>query len=731
MSQSDSEKPVEALKDEHLLERFKDWFALSSEAFAKQRQRQSEDIEFQVGENQWSEEAKKERKNRPMLSVSLINQPMALVRNQAANAKFGVTLHPVSEKANKELAETKEGLQRRIERDGDANSARMWALDYAIQAGLGWYRINTQYDEDGDNPSDQEIVYERILYQEMVYPDPAAQKADFSDARFCMVAAYVPVDSFRQQYPKASMSTSDDFAGLSHEAPEWVRANDKQLDPLVVECFYKISTTEDVNLGDYTRRRNRDIVRRAVLTAYEILEDEVWKTNGKHTARYIPLVPVVGRELQPISGERRWEGMVRPARDGQVTFNYSISSMVEDTSRLSKAPYVGAKGQFEGFENEWNEANIRNRAYLEYNTKDLDGKPVGPPTPMQIDGTKMQLSIQLAQEAKGFVQAATAVYSMGELEKRQDARQSGRAIMALQQQGDAGTSNFIGNLTSISIPYDAKVILDLMPIVYDRPGRVTQVLGGEDEAKPVMLNQHFVMDQEGRPVPSDPNQQGAKILDLSEGKYSVAVVAGKSFQTQLQEGGAMISTALESWPEGMPLIGDLLFKYQDFPGAKEIADRLKKIFDQGVGRGLVDDKQQGPTPEQLQAQMSGMQQQLQLTHAQLQGAMQEIKTDQAKQQAAIEIARMNNAAKIEVARISASKEASNQAAEAAEERLATGLQLQHEAEQGALDRAHEQELAQHDAAHEVGMAAEQQAHDAVMGTMPAEPGEPPAPEGGV
>lgn len=217
--------------DEEKLERFKKWLKLCQDAEANQRDREKEDIRFQVAENQWPADAKQERAGRPMLSISLIHQPKQLVYNQAANAKLGVRLSAVNETATDELAEIKQGLYQRIQRDGQADLARLWAFDRAIQCGRGWYRINTKWDEESDNPSDQEITYERILYQENVYPDPAANKPDFSDARYIFVAAYMPCDTFRQQYPKAQFNTQEDFGGLIESAPEWVRGDSKDLDP--------------------------------------------------------------------------------------------------------------------------------------------------------------------------------------------------------------------------------------------------------------------------------------------------------------------------------------------------------------------------------------------------------------------------------------------------------------------------------------------------------------------
>ena len=123
--------------DEKLLKRIKACFKAVSDVEAEQRAREKEDLEFQIPENQWDEAAKEYRKGtpttpgRPMLSVSLLSQPMALIQNQATSARLGVEIHPVSEKADPEVAEIKQGLYRRIERDSNAQDARLWALDRA------------------------------------------------------------------------------------------------------------------------------------------------------------------------------------------------------------------------------------------------------------------------------------------------------------------------------------------------------------------------------------------------------------------------------------------------------------------------------------------------------------------------------------------------------------------------------------------------------------------------
>ena len=700
--------------DRKIIERAQRRLKLSQEADAKQRVREREDIEFQLPENQWPAAAKAARAGgedglsaRPMLSISRIRQPMQLIKNQAQKAALGVGIDPVSETANEDLAEVIEDLYRRIQRDGRADIARLWALDRAVQCGRGWYRIVTCYDEDADpngpDAWDQEIRYQRILHQDAVYPDPAAQEPDYSDGRFLFLAVWMSEDEFRAKYPDAKLAAYDsiDWEGIADVAPDWVRpGTDKPC--LVVEYWEKEVERIEVK-GPKGRKRYREKVTvfcHKIAAGDEILETTEW--NG----RYIPFVPLIGEELQPINGERRWQGVVRPARDAQQVYNYAITTAVEDISRLSKAPYVGYAEVFEGYENEWRSSNVRNYPMLRINRKeDGAGGILPPPVPMQIDGTKLQLSLAMAEHGAQMINAATAVHepSLGELPQRRDA-QSGRAILALQQQSDAGTSHFLQNMKDISLPYEARIILDLIPTIYDRPGRVARVLGGEDEARSIMLNKPFVVDPAtGRPKPVPPRTPGAKVYDLrSAGRYAVAASIGKNPQTRMEAGQAFLTEIVSARPELMDVAGDLFFKFRDEPGAKELSERLKKII-QARNPTLFEDDQE--SPEALQAKIAALQQQAQQMGEQYQQAVQFIQTKQVEQQAKIEVARiqaemdlkmqeLRNVGAITVAQINAEAKGAIEESKARNEAAATGLEIVHE--ERMQDKEH---------AHEVGMAA--------------------------
>lgn len=722
-----------------LLKTAKERFKRASEAWQKQREREKEDLRFQVPEEQWADQARRARESadgipaRPILSVSLLDQPIQLLLNQERTARLGVQIAPLSPDAEPEVARVLEGIYRRIERDSQAGLARSWAFERAVKAGRGAYLVNTRYaDEEGGDDFDQIVTIERILHQENVYFDPAATKADFSDGEYAFVTAWMPLADFKREFPESEIAKGDasaegplTWADEVQEQPDWVRGDGETAAVLVAWYFYKVHTPEKVTATDGSgRTRTKDVIRVhwTKFTGDEVLEEG--KTNG----RLIPLVPAIGRELQPYDEERRWVGIIGPAKDAQRIHNYSISSAVELAALEPRAPWVGAEGQFEGHETEWAQANIRNKPYLEYKPTTIGDQIVPPPQRTQIDASRLGPSMALVEQSKNFIQAATAVYdpSLGRVSPRE---KSGRAIMALQQQAESGNSHYLQNEAEISLNCEARIILDLIPAIYDRPGRIARVLDEEGESDTILLNQPFYADPQTKfPQPLEPGQQppvppgpppgppGAPLpggngqlpprapqgaagapqpsppkvrhYDLRKGVYSVSVSVGKQKQTAMQEGQEAIGALLEAQPALLPILGPVFFKYSDFPGKNEIAELLKKMRPPQLAGG----DGEGPSPEQAAAQVQQLQQQLQLMGAQLQGAVKAIETEQAKQQATLEKSRMDNEAKVRIA------ESENQTAVLIQqmrnsiEEFKALLGAKAKAAEGERDRAHETEL---------------------------------------
>lgn len=741
----------ESPKDE-VLEKAKKRFRAALEAWQKQAAREKDDLSFQAPEKQWDEGARRQRLGmsidgvptpaRPVLSISKLDQPIQMVLNQERAAHLGVSIQPLSADAETKTAEILEGLYRRIERDSRAHLARSWAFNRAVKAGRGYYEVDTEYDEYSTEPDDQVIKIKRILHQESVYFDPSAQEPDFSDANFAFIASWVPVQDFEAEFPGAKIPETDDgFQEDDNQDPLWVKGDGEQRAVRVLKYYDRVKTYKRVDKGQ--RKREECKVTWHLMTGWEVLDKGPW--NGK----LIPIITVVGSELIPFDAERRWQGIIAPAKDAQRLYNYSASTAVELVALEPKAPYIGAEGQFEGHESEWQQANIRNWPYLEYKPTTFNGEPIPPPQRAQVDVGRLGPSMQLLQQADQFIQVTTATYdpSLGRTNNRE---KSGRAIMALQQQGDEGNSHYMHNLAEISMGYEAKVILDLIPAIYDRPGRLARTLNEEDETETVMLNSPYVKHpQTGRPVPAPggqvppglpmmppqqpqqgppgmpmqplpPAQPEVRHYDLKKGIYSVAVSIGKTRQSALQEGAEEIGQILQADPQLMPLIGPLYFKYRSFPGAKEIADLMAQVRDKTFP-GLKTDKDGQPSVEQAQARIQALEQQLQMMGQQLQEAAKMIETDQAKQQAGLQKAAMDNQTKLQIAAADTQAKLATNDADNQTKLILALLERQHNALMEALARGHEADMKGADQRHEAGMAASGQQHDAAMNALGTAP----------
>lgn len=729
---------------------------LCEQADQDQRKREQDDLAFQVPENQWDEATKNDRRamlfpagnssinlpQRPLVAIPKLDQPVQLILNQERQAHLGIDIVPLSEEADEETADALEDLYRSIERNSRADLARSFAFERATKCGRGFYRILKEHcavpeDTPDDDPRwwDQEIVIKRILYQEAVRFDPFAQEPDNSDAEYCFVFQDLPFERYKRTHPHTTLAMYDGsdlqaLRGDGEDAPDWINGdNESGWTVRVAEYFRREKTVEVLDGPDgRSRQREHVAVQWSLINGIEEIESQEWD------GQYIPIVTVIGRELIPMNGKRVWFGVYSSAKDLQRLYNAQATAVVESLQTLAKAPYLLAEGQAEGYEDMWAQLAVRNFPYLVYRPTDLNGNPVPPPQRNEGNLSVVQSLMVGLQQTNNDIQASTATFdpSLGNL-SQQD--RSGKAILAQQQQADASNSNYLDNLARVSLTYEAKVVLDLMPKVYDRAGRVEMVRGINDESKTVMFNQPYTMNQRGKPQPVQPGQQpeGAKEYNLKAGRYGVAVSVGKSYDSRMQQGAEELGQVLQADPQLMPLIGPIYFKYRDFPGHLEVADLLKKVRAKQFP-GIDEKDQQGPSVEQLQAQLQQGGQTVQMLTQELQAKTQFIETEQAKHQADLQKTQMDNEAKITiermhnetqlaVAEINATKDVQGKILAMEQARVGVGMNNVHDAMERALDRDHQQELAvkqaalgsmQADQQHAQGLDAADQSHQQAL-----------------
>lgn len=604
-----------------VLEEARDRFEVAWQYDEKNREDAREDLHFRAGE-QWPEKVRTEREesSRPTLTINRMPQFVKQVTGDIRQNRPSIKVRPVDSGSDPDVADIFSGIIRHIEQRSDAQSAYITAADSSVTCGIGHFRVLTEFSS--DDSFEQDIRIARIRNPFAVYWDPDAEELDKSDARWCFVSERISMEAFRSRYPDAS--TADFEANATRDWLEnWWDGESVR----IAEYWTFATKTETlVEFEDGTTGRPRDgvdVVRsrtiskpsivRYVLNGVEILEGpDEW------AGRHLPIVPVIGEEVH-IGDRIVRHGIVRFAKDPQRLYNYWRTTAAESIALAPKAPWLLTPTMIEGQKAAWEAANRGNPPYLLYTP---DSSAPGGPSRQQppLPPTAMWSEATIAAED---MKATTGIYdaSLG----ARGNETSGRAILARQQEGDTSTFVYIDNL-SRAIRRAGEILIDLIPKIYDTD-RVVRILGEDETEDFVRLNapvpqddgtvieMTVLTDSKGNPVYKPP---------LDFGKYDVAIVTGPSYSTKRMEASDSLMAFAQAVPAAGAVIADLIAKNMDWPGAEQIAERLRKT----LPPGLADDEEE-LTPEQMAMRQQAAQQQQMAMQVQLANAQAEIAKAQA------------------------------------------------------------------------------------------------------
>lgn len=632
-----------ATEKQDQLAEIRERFAKAEEYWAEDRRKALEDIKFRGGE-QWPENLKREREaaNRPCLTVDKLNQYVRQVVNDGRQNRPSIKVRPVDGGADVATAEVLQGLIRHIEDQSCADEAYDTALDSAATCGQGYFRVLSEYED--PMTFTQVLRIRRIRNPLTVIIDPMTQRADGSDMSFAFLLDDMTKEDFEATYPQAEAAEwgSDQgyTAGWFGETIRvceywWVEEVEKKLHLMVdgsVVPATRLKELEEAGLVveglvQQTRTVTERKVKWAKISGKEFLEGPIdWP------GKWIPIFPVWGNELD-LEGVVTHSGLIRPGRDAQQLYNYSRSAFAERVALTPKAPWVAAEGQVEDHSAEWETANVENHSVLRYKPISIGGSAVPPPQRQSAADVPVGFA-QDMQLSEHDIQAAIGMYSAS-LGAPSNER-SGKAIMARQREGDVGTFHYHDNLNR-AIRHCGRVLVDLIPKTYDT-ARVVRVLG--TDGKPAEA-------QFDPTIPAATVRGGVgEIHNPSIGTYDVTIATGPSYTSLRQEAASAMTELVQANPTLMGVVGDLLVKNMDWPGADEIADRLKLTLLPEIQKHLQEKERPTVSPEvqQLQAQFEQVVAGKDQSIAQavemiekLQGEMAELKAEQELKSAEIRI----------------------------------------------------------------------------------------------
>lgn len=610
----------QASADEQIIEEAKKRFARCEDRESETRPLWMADLRFANGDPdnkfQWEEAMWKAREQdkRPYLTINKVKQHNRQITNDARQNKPCVRVYPVDDGADKETAEIFNGVIRHIEANSSADTAYDTAGEFAVDAGLGYWRVTTGYAD--DTTFDQEIFIKAVKNPLNVYLDPDIQEADGSDARFGFFFEDISKEEFEARYPNADPVSWPLSGGSPWMTKDTIRLAEyyKVVETKDTLCLnantgetFMLSEVEDKATAKAIKAapefRKRPVSKRSVKW-YLIAGDQVLETTD-WAGRYIPIVRVVGDEVE-IEGKVHRKGHTRAMKDAQRMYNYNSSAAIEYGALQTKTPIIATAEAIAGYENVWNNANTQNLPYLPYNATGDDGQPLPMPQRM-VAPAPAQLFLQGMQTASEEMKMASGQYDASMGAKSNET--SGRAIMARQREGDTATFHFIDNIAR-AIKYTGKILVDLIPKIYDTE-RVVRILGedgADDKARINPEQQQAMVEQQGQ------DGKIERIYNLGVGRYDVTVSVGPSYGSKRAEAFQAFTELSSRNPQLMQIAGDLVMRAADFPMAEELAKR----FEKALPPGMKDDDGAPQIPPEVQQQMQQMQEHTQMLEQSLQ-----------------------------------------------------------------------------------------------------------------
>lgn len=583
-------------------------YCLESEAYA--RQRWIADLKFAEADSdngyQWPNNLRKNRDidNRPYLTINMTRQYNLQIINDAKQNKPGIKVRPTGNGATAESAQVYQDVIRYIERKSKASLAYDKATEFQVKAGLGAWRIVTDYAS--SDSFDQELRIIPVWDPLTVYWDPDAVLQDKSDANFGFVYQDFSKSIFETIWPE----WKDDVgtAPLGNDMLYWTGRDQVR----VAEYFRRIKEKDllvsyvDPETGQRTQVLQSKLgeeLAKAILanSAMQPQSREVWNTivewymiigqKVKAKTRWlgsiIPLIPVIGEEVM-IDGVLDRKGHTRALKDPQRIYNYWSTSAVEQVALQSKTPYIAPAKAIESFETYWNTANRANPSVLPYNHVDDEGQPI--PAPSRQEPPSM---------AQAYVQGlGISKQDMASVSGQQDAsmgepsnERTGLAIQQRTRPAKNAVFHFADNVAT-AIRSTGAQLIELIPKVYDTQ-RILRITADDG------MDYELLIDPQAQQAYQQKmNYKGQvvqRIFNPSVGTYEVEADIGPDYATRREEAWNAYSVILTQAPALVNVLGDLLFRAGDFPFAEEAAARLKRMLPAQAQEG-------GPSPELLQLQ---------------------------------------------------------------------------------------------------------------------------------
>lgn len=542
------------------------------------------------------------------------------------------------------------GMYRTDMRHNTAKISVNIAVREQIEAGVGAWRLITEY-EDQDPTSNNQVIRRVPIHEACTHVvwDSNSKQMDKSDAMHCTVINAMSRDGWKAFAEKNGFDedeipsfqnpdmnwlfpwlTSDVvYVGEYYEVEEKKETVFIYQDPLTGEpVSYFQRDIKDVidELADkgMVKVAEKKVKRRRVYKSI-ITSTTILKNREPIAGEHIPIVPVYG-EWSFAGDKEVYEGVVRLTKDGQRLRNMIMSFNADIVARTPKKKPIFWPEQIEGYEYMYG-GNDDYPYYLLNRTDENNGDlPVQPISYMENPEVPQANAYMLEAATNSVSQVAT----MGVDAEAANGQVAFDTVNQLNMRADLETYVFQDNLAT-AMRRDGEIYQSMVNDIYDVPRQVMMTLEDGTEKQVQLLTQAV-------------DYQTGTVVTLNDirGRYECYTDTGPSFQSMKEQNRAEIQELLAKVPPGTPEWQMLLLQYFTLLDGKGVEMMREYANKQLVIMGLkkpetpeeiqmVEQAQQQPkepSPEQTEAQGVLLQGQAELLKAQNQ--QMQIQVDAAK-----------------------------------------------------------------------------------------------------
>lgn len=609
------------------------------------RDRALDDTRFYNGD-QWDAiiKARYKARGRPALTLNRVKPAVKQVTNTQRQNRPAIAVFPVDDKGDIRTAKIFSGLIRHIEVNSMADIAYDVASKAQVIHGTGYLRVVTDFAS--PMSMNQEAYIWPVDDPFAVYLGPYS-RPDCSDLDYAFIVRDLDGDQYEAEFgEKSQFSGLQDFSGVGNQAKGWgnkktirvadyyhrvkkkitiVQLNDGSVFDKAKIPQYFIDQPDKLGIVD-ERETEIPTVKFCTINGVERFNEE------EFPSMYIPIIPVYG-DTTVVDGVTHRSGIVRDAKDAQRQYNYFRSKMTETVALAPTAPWVMAEGQDEGHEREWDTANTDNYSVLRYKPRTLGANLAPPPQRQQFEPA-IQALVVASSQYEDDIKATTQVYDPKLGSKSNEV--SGRSQQIRINQSDTGNYDYTDNFNR-SLRHLGLVLLDIIPRIYDAR-TIARIIGEDDKPQQISV----ISDPAKHSYNEEETEDGGikQIYNIGVGQYDVAIGTGPGYLSRRQEAFDLLTKLVNSFPQLMEIAGDKVLENSDIPGAKEVADRLKRAIQISHPGVIEDDSEEGSIPPKVKKAVD----QLMSMNEQLTKKVEElnrvIETDQIKSQAGLQEAQL-------------------------------------------------------------------------------------------